>query len=75
MNELASYCEDVVQKPLIAVITKMDLPENMEPANELRAVLETRGFPVYEISAVSGAGLKELLYGVVRLLKRGRSAS
>lgn len=75
MNELASYCKELVEKPLLAVITKMDLPENRESADELRAVLEARGFQVYEISAVSSAGLKELLRGIVRLLKRGRRAS
>lgn len=75
MNELASYCDDVVQKPLLVVITKIDLPENIEPANDLRAVLEKRGFRVHTISAVSGAGLKELLHAIAQLLKRGRSAS
>ncbi|MDQ7783600.1 MAG: GTPase ObgE [Desulfomonilaceae bacterium] len=75
MNELTSYRVDLVRKPLLAVITKTDLPENREPADELRAALERRGFEVYAISAATGSGLKELLRGIVRLLKRGRSES
>jgi GTP-binding protein len=75
MDELASYDADLVRRPLVAVITKLDLPENREPARELRTILEKRGCVVYEISAVSGEGVKELLYGTVRLLKRGRSKS
>ncbi len=72
MNELASYSEDLLEKPFLAVITKMDLPENREPADELRVLLKNRGLTVCEISAVTGAGLKELLRGIARMLKRGR---
>ncbi|MFH1115778.1 MAG: GTPase ObgE [Pseudomonadota bacterium] len=75
MNELASYSEDLPKKPLLAVITKTDLPENKEAAHELRALLERRGLTVHEISAVSGDGIKELLYRIARMLKRGCSES
>ncbi len=72
MEELASYREDLVKTPLVAVITKMDLPENEQPAAELKANLERLGFTVHQISAVSGRGVKDLLRNTVRLLKRAR---
>lgn len=75
MNELASYGADLAQRPLRVVITKLDIPEYREPAQELRKKLEQRGFKVYEISAVSGAGLKQLTHAIGRLLRRGGGAS
>jgi len=70
MDELASYDPDLVQKPMIAVITKMDIPENREAAGKLRPLLEKMGLTVHEISAVAGLGLKELLGDTARLLER-----
>ncbi len=75
MHELGSYSPDLLERPMIAVITKLDIPDNREPAGHLRKVLENKGLLVHEISAVSGEGLKELLSSVVKLLKRVRKAS
>jgi GTPase len=70
MNELASYGKGLIQTPIIAVITKMDLPDNEAAARELRPILEKKGFQVHEISAVTGRGVKELLRDTGRLLKQ-----
>ncbi len=70
MNELASYSKDLIQRPLIGVITKMDLPENRTAAGQLRRFIETKGLRVYEISAVTGEGLPELLRRVSLTLKQ-----
>ena len=75
MRELDSYGTHLLEKPMIAVITKMDLPENVEPAEELGLSIEQRGLPVHKISAQTGRGLKELLYHTARLLKRARERS
>jgi len=72
VGELASYSEDLVKIPMIAVITKMDLPENREPADKLKDVLLKKGFPVHEISAITGKGVKELLQHTAKLLKKTR---
>jgi len=69
MNELKSYAADLTDKPMIAVITKMDLPENRDPAKKLRLWLQKKGMLVHEISAVTGEGLQELLRTTVRVLK------
>jgi GTPase len=75
MKELVSYGKDLVHRPMIVVITKLDLPENVAPANQLRASLEEKGYPVHEISAVSGLGVQDLLRHVARLLSEIRRDS
>ena len=72
MKELASYSPDLVQTPMTVVITKMDVPENRESADQLRPILEAQGFSVHQISAVSGEGVKDLLKHTARTLKRMR---
>ena len=69
MGELKSYAADLMDKPMIAVITKMDLPENRDPAKKLRLYLQKKGMLVHEISAVTGEGLQELLRTTARVLK------
>ena len=53
-----------------AVITKMDLPENRDPAKKLKQALEKKELPVLQISAVTGLGLKDLVRRTARLLIR-----
>jgi GTP-binding protein len=72
IEELASYSSSLLQTPMIAVITKLDVPENRAPARELRRRLEGRAVSVHEISAVSGEGVSELLWATVNLLKKTR---
>ncbi len=72
MGELDSYDARLLQKPMIAAITKMDLPENRELAARLKKFLEKQGLPVYQISSVTGEGVKELLKGVARVLRQSR---
>jgi GTP-binding protein len=72
MNELASYRKDLVKLPMIAVVTKMDLPENAGPAEDLKNELEHLGFSVHLISAATGAGVKDLLRHAGKLLKKTR---
>jgi GTPase len=69
-NELGSYSPALTTTPMIVVITKMDIPENQEPAQDLRLALEKKGMRVCEISALSGKGLKALLRQTSQLLTR-----
>lgn len=70
MNELKSYDENLVKKPAIIVANKMDLfdPHIAENLTNLKKEF-SKDFTIYEVSAVSGLGIKELIYGIYNLLK------
>jgi GTP-binding protein len=69
LQELRLYSPELIRKPMITIITKIDLPENQESAAALRERLESRGVAVYEISALTGRGIDPLLDGVAKALK------
>ena len=69
MKELASYDANLLNRPMIAVITKIDVTENRDAAGNLEKFLEKRGVPVHQISAVSGKGIDGLLRHIAKLLK------
>lgn len=70
MNELKSFNEDLVHKPCIVVLTKIDVSRNKKAARAARAAFEQEGFPVHEISALSGQGVDKLIADIVHTLKR-----
>ena len=69
-EELAKYSEVLAGKPQIIAVNKMDLftPEEQEIALSLIADGLPEGTPVYPISAVSGQGVRELLYAAHNML-------
>lgn len=69
--ELEAYNPDLLKRPMIIAANKMDAvySGDEDPAAKLKAVFEPKGIPVYPISAVSGKGLKELLYAVYEKLQ------
>ncbi|MBO4281456.1 MAG: GTPase ObgE [Lachnospiraceae bacterium] len=69
-EELAKYSEVLAGKPQIIAVNKMDLftPEEQEIALSLIADGLPEGTPVYPISAVSGQGVRELLYAAYNML-------
>lgn len=70
-KELEAYDPSILEKPQVIAANKMDVC--MEGSDEIIATLrkefEPKGIQVYAISAVSGQGIKELLYHVQELLK------
>jgi GTP-binding protein len=71
LEELRLYSPELLKKPMIALVTKIDVPENKEAAVRLRGFLEGRGSLVYEISALTGFGMDPLLDGIAGALKLG----
>ena len=69
-KELEAYNPELIKKPQVIAANKIDAiydeKESALPA--LKAEFEPKGIQVYPISAVSGQGLKELLYHVNELL-------
>jgi GTP-binding protein len=71
-NELLRYDETLAEKPQLVVLTKIDIPEVRDKAEELSGHFEALGYPVLAISAVTKEGLKELVTRVGRELDRLR---
>jgi len=69
-KELESYNPDLLKKPQVIAANKIDAiyGENNEILEKLRAEFEPKGMEVFPISAVSGKGLKELLYHIDEML-------
>ena len=70
MKELEVYDPKLLEKPQVIAANKMDAVygDENEIVQSLRQEFEKDGIRVFPISAVSGKGLKELLYHVQELL-------
>ncbi len=58
LGELEAHRSDLVERPRVVVISKADLPESLEAAEQLG------GLAVHRISAVTGDGLGQLMHAV-----------
>jgi len=70
-NELANYNPELLKRPQVIAANKMDmlLEEEAEAVlQRLKDTFEPQGIKVFAISAVSGKGIKELLYHVKNML-------
>lgn len=69
-KELEAYNPELIEKPQVIAANKIDAIYNEEESAlpALKAEFEPKGIRVYPISAVSGQGVKELLYHVNELL-------
>lgn len=69
-EELKAYNPRMATLPQVIVANKTDViySEDEDPVERIRAEFEPQGMKVFSISAVSGKGLKELLYYVRELL-------
>ena len=65
-KELEAYNTEIAKRPQIIAANKIDMiyEKDDDPVEKLKAEFEPQGIPVYAISAVSGRGVRELLYAV-----------
>ncbi|MDO5149624.1 MAG: GTPase ObgE [Oscillospiraceae bacterium] len=67
MDELKKYNIEVANRPMIIAANKMDAMSDIEKEtviDMLKEEFEPQGIPVYAISAVTGEGVKELLWHI-----------
>ncbi|OGN95012.1 MAG: hypothetical protein A2Z75_02460 [Chloroflexi bacterium RBG_13_50_10] len=71
-KELALYNPEMAQKPQLAVINKVDLPEVQARLPEIRQLFRSLGLNAFFISAITKQGLSELMSEIVRMLEMVR---
>jgi GTP-binding protein len=78
LNELRQYeVEDglpLVERPQLVALNKVDLPDGREMAEFVKAELESRGYRVFLVSAVSHEGLRELSFAMAGLVSEARAS-
>lgn len=71
-RELKRYSQELSERPMLVVFTKQDITEVRERTEEIRPIIESRGFRTLSISAVTRVGLAELVTTVASELDRMR---
>ncbi|MGH3416941.1 MAG: Obg family GTPase CgtA, partial [Actinocrinis sp.] len=62
------------ERPRLVVLNKTDIPEGRDLAELVRPDLEARGLRVFEVSAVSRTGLRELSFALAEIVEQARAA-
>jgi GTP-binding protein len=65
---------DLADRPRIVILNKIDVPDAAELAEMVTTEFTARGWPVFEISAVSRAGLRPLTFALAGLVENYRAA-
>lgn len=72
-KELEAYNPEIANRPQVIAANKIDAiyddGEGTNPVDAIKAEFEPKGIKVYPISAVSGEGVRELLYYVNEMLE------
>jgi GTP-binding protein len=66
--ELAAY-GGLENRPRMVVLNKIDVPDGRDLADIVRPDLDARGLPVYEVSAVTHEGLRELSFAMAKVVR------
>ncbi|CAN5523052.1 GTPase ObgE [soil metagenome] len=79
LGELAAYPvpegqTPLLERPQLIALNKIDLPDGRELADFVKPALEERGYRVFEISAVTRDGLRELSFALAELVEADRAA-
>jgi GTP-binding protein len=72
--ELAAY-GGLAERPRVIVMNKMDVPDGRDLAEIVRPDLEARGWPIFEVSAATHEGLKELVFALAQVVAEHRAAT
>jgi GTPase len=77
--ELAAYQDDtgadLSGRPRIIALNKVDVPEAREIAGQARQAFTDRGLAVYEVSAATREGVRELAYALAAVVAEVRGAA
>ncbi|WP_311471723.1 GTPase ObgE [uncultured Actinomyces sp.] len=62
----------LMERPRVVVLNKIDVPDAAELADFVRADVQARGLPVFEVSAVARTGLRALSFALADLVETAR---
>jgi GTP-binding protein len=71
-GELARY-GGLEDRPRLVALNKVDVPDGRDLADITRADIEAKGYRVFEISAASGEGTRELVFAMAELVAASRA--
>ncbi|HEX5402630.1 MAG TPA: GTPase ObgE [Pseudonocardiaceae bacterium] len=75
--ELAQYTPslggDLADRPRVVALNKIDVADGKDLADMVRGEFEARGLPVFEISAATREGLRELTFALGRVVEQARA--
>lgn len=74
LGQYASTLGDLLDRPRLIALNKIDVAEAKELAEFVTAELTDRGYLVFEISAVAHTGLRELTFALADLVAEHRAA-
>jgi GTP-binding protein len=63
----------MMDRPRIVVLNKIDVPEGRDLADLVKAEIQARGLAVYEVSAATTEGLRELRYAMAQIVVAARA--
>ena len=66
--ELEQYSEELAKRPQIVCANKVDIMADPENLERLRAHVEAKGYPLFEISAASHQGTRQVVGKVAEML-------
>lgn len=71
-KELENYNEEIAKRPQVIAANKIDMiyEGDEDPVEKIRKEFEPKGIKVYPISAISGEGVRTLLYDVNNMLEK-----
>jgi GTP-binding protein len=77
-EELLAYGDttgaELLTRPRLIVLNKIDVPSARERADQAKPEFEKRGYQVFEISAATGEGLRQLGFAMAALVAADRAA-
>jgi GTP-binding protein len=72
--ELAAYGAELITRPRLVALNKIDVPAARERAEQAKPELGRRGYQVFEVSAATGEGLRQLGFAMAALVAADRAA-
>ncbi|NLL39533.1 MAG: GTPase ObgE [Clostridiales bacterium] len=69
-DELARYSEVLASRPQLVAANKTDILDNPEVLEKFREYVQAQGYRLFEVSAVTQKGVRELIFAAAEELKK-----